>query len=545
MREFSHARGYTGDGRLPAPWHEPLVAGLERPLLLGLLGLAFATHAFRAFQYPAYLTDEGVYMQQAWAVLNLARLSPYTYIYDHAPAGWLLLASWVALLPLKFSQFGLTINSGRAFMVVLHVVNTYLLVRVAQRLTGSTLAGLLAGLLFSLSPLAVYYQRMVLLDNLMVFWVLLSLWLILVSERRVMTLLGSGFAFGMAVLTKENALFLTPVVVFLLYCLTRRSHHFRFAVVGWAFTAVAVISVYALFAALKNELLPTSLEAWLMGHSPQRVSLVDTILWQLGRRQGSALEFGDQSPFWRFSLGSWIPKDWVLLAIGTAATLWNLVVGLRGRANPAERATLIAALLSLAYLVYLGRGSVMLEFYVVPLLPFLALNAGLAFARWVRTLPPTMGRVVLAALLLPLVVVWTVKFNEEGVLKPVDPYDPKIDLTGLQAQQIAFVRQNLPPQATIIGDDDIWVDLHVVRPAFPRFHSHFKASSDPDVSEKLLRQDWRRIDYLVMSNKMTDAMQLNNSDGKEDFIFEALDHSTILAVFEQGDVRFEVRKVNK
>ncbi len=48
-----------------------------------------------------------------------------------------------------------------------------------------------------------------------------------------------------------------------------------------------------------------------------------------------------------------------------------------------------------------------------------------------------------------------------------------------------------------------------------------------------------------MSNQMTDAMQLNNSDGREDFILEALDHSTILAVFERGDVRLEVRKVNK
>lgn len=533
------------DTGLPAPWHEPLLARAGGRLLLGVLAIALVSHGFLAFQYPAYLTDEGVYMQQAWAVLNLSRLSPYTYIYDHAPAGWLMLASWVALLPWKFSQFGMAINSGRAFMVLLHVVNTFLLVRTTQRLTGSLLAGLLAGVLFSLSPLAVYYQRMVLLDNMMVLWLLLSLYLIVADERRVVTLLGSGFAFGMAVLTKENAIFFAPVVGYLLYRVSRHSYQFRFAVMGWAFMALTIVSVYTLFAALKNELLPTSLEAILVGARPDHVSLSDTFMWQLGRRQGSMFEFSEDSAFWRFSLGSWLPKDTILLAAGVGATLLNLIIGWRGRATPEGRSALVAALLSLSYLFYLGRGSVMLEFYVVPLLPFLALNAGLVLARLVRPLPPVATLLVLAALLLPLLVVWGVKFNVAGELKPNDPFNPEVDFTGLQAEQVRFVRQNLPTDATIVGDDDIWVDLHIVRPVFPRFHSHFKASSDPDVSEKLLRGDWRRIDYLVMSNKMTDAMQLNNGDGSEDFILEALDNSTILAVFERGDVRLEVRKVNK
>lgn len=45
------------------------------------------THGFNLFNYPLYITDEGIYVQQAWSVLREGSLSPYTYTYDHAPAG--------------------------------------------------------------------------------------------------------------------------------------------------------------------------------------------------------------------------------------------------------------------------------------------------------------------------------------------------------------------------------------------------------------------------------------------------------------------------
>ena len=63
-------------------------------VLLGLSLLSGAvTHAFNLFKYPLYITDEGIYIQQAWSVLREARLSPYTYFYDHAPAGWLAIGT--------------------------------------------------------------------------------------------------------------------------------------------------------------------------------------------------------------------------------------------------------------------------------------------------------------------------------------------------------------------------------------------------------------------------------------------------------------------
>src|SRR5215831_16183249 len=95
---------------------------------------AAVTHGYNLFNYPLYITDEGIYIQQAWSVLREARLSPYTYFYDHAPAGWLVIAGYVALLPEQFQTFGNAIDTGRALMLIVQVISTLLLYRIAARL---------------------------------------------------------------------------------------------------------------------------------------------------------------------------------------------------------------------------------------------------------------------------------------------------------------------------------------------------------------------------------------------------------------------------
>src|SRR5919199_745299 len=107
---------------------------LDRLLLVMSLATGAVTHGYNLFNYPLYVTDEGIYIQQAWAVLREARLSPYTYFYDHAPAGWLLIAGWVAILPSQFQTFGNAVDTGRALMLVVHVASTFLLFRVTSHL---------------------------------------------------------------------------------------------------------------------------------------------------------------------------------------------------------------------------------------------------------------------------------------------------------------------------------------------------------------------------------------------------------------------------
>ena len=50
----------------------------DRLLLPLVLIVTFVSHALNMFAYPLYLGDEGIYMEQAWAVLKGIGLTPYT-----------------------------------------------------------------------------------------------------------------------------------------------------------------------------------------------------------------------------------------------------------------------------------------------------------------------------------------------------------------------------------------------------------------------------------------------------------------------------------
>jgi hypothetical protein len=106
---------------------------------------------------------------------------------------------------------------------------------------------------------------------------------------------------------------------------------------------------------------------------------------------------------------------------------------------------------------------------------------------------------------------------------------------------VTWIRQNIPPQSRLIIDDDIWVALREGTPSFPNAQSHFKAAADPDVRDKIFHQDWHNVDYVVMSNKMRDALQRNN----EGWIIEAIDqHGERVWQIDRGDVHLEIIKIN-
>lgn len=498
--------------------------------LTAMVLLAVITHAINMFHYPLYLGDEGIYLEQAWSVLTEGRLAPYTYIYDHAPAGWLMIALWEFLLPRHFLTFGMAVNSARVLMLLIDAGSTALLYRVARRMTNSHFAGIAAAAAFTLSPLEIYYQRMVLLDNIMVFWVLLTLDLLLMESRRIVPLLASGLCFGIATLCKENALFFAPVLAYLLYQKVRRTYRTRFSLAGWAVTAAMLISLYPVYAVLKGEFFPASSTIIGNGSPGAHVSLISTVLWQLSRHGGSILSA--DSPFWVYFWGKWWNKDPLIIVAGAVATMINLAIGLSDRGR--HRNTLVASLLAIAFTVYLIRGSVMIDFYVVPVLPFFALNVGLLLSR-LATAPP---RVIGATLATVALVAMSIGF----VAQSHDEYF--VDQTTLQAHQLAFIRANVPSNVNLLVDDDLWVDLHQPngnQPVYPLAHSHWKIAGDPAIQDKLLHNNWQNLDYMVMSNKLHSIFQQNG----EQLALTAYDHSRLLARFEEGDVELEVRQVIK
>jgi 4-amino-4-deoxy-L-arabinose transferase-like glycosyltransferase len=520
----------------PAPLRRADKIALAIALITGLL-----THSYHLFEYPLYSTDEGIYIERAWAIIREDRLSPQTYFYDHAPAGWILIALWVFLLPGHFEVFGNPVNSGRVLAVILHLASVYLLFRIARKLSGGLLAPVVATFFFNFSPLAIYYQRMILLDNIMVFWLLLSIYLLLRDRRRIFTGLWSGLTFGISVITKENAIFFAPTVFYLLVRQVAGDTNRRFTVSFWIFAASTPILAYCLYATLKGELLPPQVD-FNLGHPPQgHVALLYELWYQIHRNQGTLFAQGS------YLHTLWLPKDSFLLAAGTAAMVICLFAGWQQRKkNPA---LLVAGTFAFEIAFYLARGSVLLDFYVLPLIPMYALCIGLVADRVVRRFPAPTSRLALQALAAIIAVLlvlpsggYLLKHGQRGQLQPADQYN--VPLAWMQNAQISWIRGHIPPGDKIITDEDIWVALHDIRPVYPYAQSHYNAVSDPPVRRMFGGGNWQDINYIVASNQMKHAMILNNTGGQENWILDALDnHSVEVWHITRGNVTLAIYRV--
>jgi 4-amino-4-deoxy-L-arabinose transferase-like glycosyltransferase len=497
-------------------------------LLPLILIVTFASHATNMFAYPLYLGDEGIYMEQAWAVLKGVGLAPYTYTYDHAPAGWFLIALWLRLLPHGVTQWGMAENSGRVLMLLMSLASTALLYRLARRFTGSDAAAVLASTSFVLSPLSLYYGRLVLLDNIMVFWLLLSLDL-LTADGGLFALIGSGAAFSVAVLTKENAIFFLPLLAYGLYIASRERHFYRFGVSGWLYMCFVILSFYPLFAILKGELLPPP------PHGPQHVSLLAMVRTQLGRgvQNGSILNIpragtdGTPYGFWFYYFTQWAIKDQVLPMVGAAATLVTIGAGLMRR--DLRHTYLLSAGLTVMYGLYIVRGAQLIDFYIAPLLPFLALNIGLAAHALARPLPSLVKPVALLGVALMFsLIFWNEHITHDAL---------QVRLTFLQQDQVAYIQQHIPTNTVLMVDDDIWVSLHDSDngryPVYPNAFPYHKITGDPAVQARL-NYDWRNIKYIVASNQMYEVLQ--KEAVANDLSLIAYQHSRVVASWPPGVV---------
>jgi hypothetical protein len=538
----------------------------ELGLVVALLVVAFVAHGFNMFNLPAftYNGDEGIYTGQALAVLRDGQLSPYTYWYDHAPAGWILLAAWMAVSggPL---MFGSPIDSGRVLMLLVHLAIVYRLYHVARKFGCGPAPAALGVLLFALSPLANFYQRPVMLDNLMMFWVLISLDLLLDGQGRLSRVALSGFCFGLALLSKETAIFLLPAMLYIAVR-ERRAHHGRFAVGGWLLPLAMVTSWYPLYAILKGELLPVALSARLFGNTEPHVSLLDTLLWQMSRSGGGMFNLENQ--FWSFLRDDWMLRDPLLLLAGPVAVVSNLGLGVwlvlsgiknreprtesidasrksqvAGGLNPAtwglRPATgsthyLPVALLGLLPIYYMARGGLVFNFYVVFALPFFCLNIAVLLA-------PLFARLSFhrANLLVIVIVGLAAGYWWGTTAQPL--YADRPSEAGRAA--VAWIRQNVPPQSAIVADDAFWPDLRLAganAPAFPNIHSHWKVGSDPEIGEQVFHNDWRNVDYLIM----TPGLEHNFVGVKYPIAHEALQHARLLRRWEAHGAVVELWQVD-
>jgi len=111
---------------------------------------------------------------EAWAIIYEHHLAPYTYWYDHPPLGWAQLAGYIWLTD-GFARYSSSIEVGREFMLLVAVASSILVYVLCLRLRFRPATAGITVALFGLSPLAVYYHRLVSLDNIGTLWLLAAM----------------------------------------------------------------------------------------------------------------------------------------------------------------------------------------------------------------------------------------------------------------------------------------------------------------------------------------------------------------------------------
>ena len=533
---------YTGDTPAPrqpggaASGASPRAAQLATAILALIAAIALGVNLSG---FPYHENDEGTYVAQAWAVTGLGRLAPYTYTYDHAPLGWLTIAAWTIVVG-GVRRFGTAVDTGRVLMVLVQVASTVLVFRIGLRLSGRVWVGLLAGALFALAPVGIYYHRRVLLDNLATLWLLLGLLLLLprpaldgATWTRPATFwtIVSGLAFGAAVLTKEVAAATLPAFVLLAARPAPGLWRWR-PLLSWLCAAVLVIALYPLLAASRGELLP----AGLFGSAPPSgVSLIGALTEQLARGRDGGL-LSPLSEIWR-TIGRWAREEPLLVVGGTLAAIWLMT---RWRRHPAEASIGLAAL---CFWAFLGRGGIVLPFYLLPLLPLLALLVALTCSPLPDLIPnrglaraaPALTIAAGLLLLVPGLTSPTLGFAGN----PLSLWTNR--QTDAQREAVAWLHANAPPTSRIVVDDALWLDLRQDGRGggFPDVHPYWKVERDPAVRDGVFGGRWQAIEYLVVSPQLrSDAETAGFA-----LLPPAIDRSEVVARFDTGGWPLEIRRV--
>jgi hypothetical protein len=444
-----------------------------------VIGLAVVTavHALNIFSFPGYQVDEGLLMARAWAVMhgNLFPFGPFPY--DQTPFGWMLLAGW-SFVSGGFGTFGGAINSGRFLMLALSFGSSLLVYLIATRMGGSRSAGLLAMILFALSPLAITYQREVLLDNIGIFWLLLSLCLIVSGNSRLPIVVLSAIAFALAVLTKEVFIIFFPVILYSVW-LHATAFQRKFSLVPFTYLALAMISLFGLMALLGGEL-------------PRLWSGTITHI-QTAVRESNFL----------FTWNEWMKNEQPLFIISAVALLVNIVGGVRNRVQ------WLAALLLATMWVFILAANIVYSSYFVILLPFMALNIALAINIPIKALSTRIGFDLVRVLLLFAIV---------GALAPYQIQSAQAQgltaqkASAIQVDALNWLRANAPQDAVIVVNGYLYPDLHGGSKSYDKacYYRNELFTTDPKQIGKL-GNNWRNIDYLVLDDQMRQELRVLGS----------------------------------
>lgn len=499
----------------------------EHVLLVALLQMALISHAYNMFNYPYYENDEGTYMSQAWSVLTLGELAPYTYWYDHAPLGWIFLSLWT-LVTGGFFTFGFSVNSGRVFMLVLHLISVYFVFDITKKLSKSILASSIAVLVFSLSPMGTFYQRRVLLDNIMVFWTFFSLWFLMREKVTTKNVVISAVFLGIGILSKESALFFVPGFLLVLF-LRLHKYHRIFNMVQWIAILGSVVSAYVLYALLNNELFPSG--TWLGGSTPH-VSLIESLRFQSSRSNGYSVFDVQHAEIWEH-VRAWIAGDALMIYGSLLGFFICALIGIK------RKILWSLCLLYGFYVFFLFRGGVVIGFYILPLIPIMAIMIGVS-AHEVFLLGKSIisrihalsdhrvirraGYITTTLVMWVAFVVYYINVNTSG--EGIRLY--KENQTSAQIDAIEWIRDNIRTDSIFIVDNYGLVDLKAQdnpsNKAFKNAEWYWKVDRDVEIKDGLLQGNPAKIDVVAM----TPQTRSDIKEGDLQFLGEAVRNSSTI-----------------
>ncbi len=494
----------------PARRSPPGSAWIGRTVLTFVVaGLTFV-HAFNIFNNPSPTDEEGTYTAQAWALIHLDKLAPYTYWYDHPPLGWMLVAAWRFITSPLLPTGPTAVATDREFMLLVFAATAVTLVLLARRLDFSWLGAGVAVVVFGLSPLEVYLQRLVELDNIAVFFLVLALFFAADRERRLWSAVLSALAIGAAVLSVETAILYAPVVLFLLW---RRWSRETRAVTVSMFLVVAVSAgfLYILYAISKNEFIP----------GPGHVSLLGAAYWQLVQRVPSGHIYVAGTVANQL-LHQWLAFDPIILVMIVAGA----VLGWLSRTTwPFALALVIGVLMSL-------RNGYLPVTYPVELFPFVGLVFGAVADSLVRVWRP---RSVLRIGSAALVVVATAALSAVWLRGSAAKLFPSIDQPALSAEH--WMANHGNRQLPVLVGDSMWVDLVHEGWKINRVVWFYKINTDPQV-EKRFPAGWRDMGYVIVTPGMRASV------GSIPFLPTMIAHSKLLVSFGAGGAAVAIYRVH-
>lgn len=449
------------------------------------------SHGINMLHYPYYESDEGTYMSQAWSLVRTGELAPYTYWYDHPPFGWMTIALWAKILPNDFFTFGTAIDTGRVLMFIVHLISTVLVFYIIKQITRSNWIALATCLFYSLSPIGIYFHRRVLLDNLMNLWLLASLAVLYRPVLKLRHFALSGLLYAAAFLTKISALFFGPALLYLV-AVKKYAAQYTFRIGVWFSVAALAISIYPIFSMLKGEFIPAA-------HG-EHVSLIGSFFFQMNR--------GNGIPFYK--AGSDFMGIIHDLAIRDIPYMFAIVViigaGIWAAVRSIHARMLVIGLA--VYALFMIRGGVVLNFYIIPFLTFTALLFGVTLHELILAIRqktisfPTMKPIVLrSAIPASIIAVLFGYYSIGATTKHLTA-----DETSNQRKAILWIKDNLPQDSDIIIDDIMYVELHDPTyrngKVFSNAEWFYKVSRDPLISDKKYSRNWRRFDYIALTHEM-------------------------------------------